>query len=95
MSNNVDDIKAKYAEERKQLLARQKAEIAKFTKSERKHENRRKVIIGSALLKTVNGKSKNVIEFLRAQLMTLAEKDKALYPELFAPITPPAETKSS
>ena len=87
MSNSVEDIKAKFAEEKKQLLARQKVEIAKFTKSSRKHENRRKTIIGSVLLKRVDANSKNVIDFLKAQLSTLNERDKALYPELFT--TPP------
>ena len=85
MTNNVEALKAKLAEEKKQLIERQKNEKAKFTKATRKQLNRKKIILGSVLLKRIEANSKNVIEFAKAQLATLSEKDKALFPELFPP----------
>lgn len=84
MTTDVEALKEKFAEEKKQLIERQKAEKAKFSKAASKQLNRKKIILGSILLKHVAGKSKNVTEFLRGQLSTLNEKDKALFPELFS-----------
>lgn len=88
MNNNAEALKAKFAEEKKQLIERQKNEKAKFTKSTRKQLNRKKIILGSVMLKRIEANSKNTIEFAKAQLSTLSEKDKALFPELFPPVTP-------
>lgn len=83
MSNDVKELKAKFAEEKKQLIARQKAEKAKFSKAASKQLNRKKIILGSVMLKRIEANAKNVVEFAKAQLSTLSDKDKALFPELF------------
>lgn len=84
MTTDAEALKEKFAEEKRQLIERQKAEKAKFSKAASKQLNRKKIILGSILLKHVAGKSKNVTEFLRGQLSILNEKDKALFPELFS-----------
>jgi hypothetical protein len=88
MTSNVATLKAKFAEEKKQLIERQKTEKAKFTKATRKQLNRKKIILGSVMLKRIEANAKNVVEFAKAQLSTLSEKDKALFPELFPVVTP-------
>jgi hypothetical protein len=88
MTTNNETLKAKFAEEKKQLLARQKAEKAKFSKAASKQLNRKKIILGSVILKRIEANAKNVVEFAKAQLSTLSDKDKALFPELFAITTP-------
>ena len=42
MTTDVKELKAKFAEEKKQLLARQKTEKAKFSKAASKQLNRKK-----------------------------------------------------
>ena len=88
MTTNNEALKVKFAEEKKQLLARQKAEKAKFSKAASKQLNRKKIILGSVMLKRIEANSKGVIDFSRTLLSTLSDKDKALFPELFAITTP-------
>jgi hypothetical protein len=77
------ELKAQLELEKKQLRERQKTKIALFDKSVQRTQTRKKIILGAVMLKSIEGKAKNVIEFAKIQLANLKEKDKALFPELF------------
>lgn len=91
----TNELKAKFELEKKQLLERQKNEKAKFSKIASKQLNRKKIILGSVMLKRIQANAKNVMDFTRSQLSSLSEKDKALFPELFAPVVQTSESTNN
>jgi hypothetical protein len=79
-----DELKAKLAKEKKQLLERQKDKLAKFDKSVRKSQNRKKIILGAVVLKLIAIAShKNLANYLKTHLNHLSAAEKELFPELF------------
>jgi hypothetical protein len=78
-----DELKAKLELEKKQLAERQKTKLAKFDKSARKIQTRKKIILGSIVLKLISTGNKNFVEYLRKNLSSLKTNEKELFPEIF------------
>jgi hypothetical protein len=89
-----DELRVKLELEKKQLAERQKAKLAKFDKSARKIQTRKKIILGSIVLKLISTDNKNFVEYLRKNLSSLKANEKELFPEIFK-IVPESETTNN
>ena len=78
-----EQLKAILKTEKEQLIARQKAKLAKFSKSAQKQQTRKKIILGAVVLKLVTANNKNFTEYLKTHLSHLSNSEKELFPEIF------------